>query len=61
MNQILVSEKVYVTPELKRKRKTYKVIFILCLVLIVILTGYYVLAEYDKSQKSRFLEKYLIK
>lgn len=51
MNQILVSEKVYVTPELKRKRKTYKIIFILCLVLIVILTGYYVLAEYDKSQK----------
>ena len=27
MNQILVSEKVYVTPELKRKRKTYKIIF----------------------------------
>lgn len=51
MNQILVSEKVYVTPELKRKRKTYKVIFILCLVLIVILTGYYVFAEYDKNQK----------
>ena len=50
MNQILVSEKVYVTPELKRKRKTYKVIFILCLILIVILACYYVLAEYDKNQ-----------
>ena len=53
MNQILVSEKVYVTPELKRKRKTYKVIFILCLILIVILTCYYVLAEYDKNQKEQ--------
>ena len=53
MNQILVTEKVYVTPELKRKRKTYKVIFILCLILIVILTCYYVLAEYDKNQKEQ--------
>ena len=59
MNQILVSEKVYVTPELKRKRKTYKVIFILCLVLIVILTGYYVLAEYDKSQKEQISRQIL--
>ena len=59
MNQILVSEKVYVTPELKRKRKTYKVIFILCLVLIVILTGYYVLAEYDKSQKEQISREIL--
>ena len=53
MNQILVSEKVYVTPELKRKRKTYKAIFILCLILIVILACYYVLAEYDKNQKEQ--------
>ena len=59
MNQILVSEKVYVTPELKRKRKTYKVIFILCLVLIVILTGYYVLAEYDKNQKEQISREIL--
>lgn len=59
MNQILVSEKVYVTPELKRKRKTYKVIFILCLILIVILTGYYVLAEYDKSQKEQISREIL--
>lgn len=59
MNQILVSEKVYVTPELKRKRITYKVIFILCLVLIVILTGYYVLAEYDKSQKEQISREIL--
>lgn len=59
MNQILVSEKVYVTPELKKKRKTYKVIFILCLVLIIILTGYYVFAEYDKSQKEQISREIL--
>ena len=59
MNQILVSEKIYVTPELKRKRKTYKIIFILCLVLIVILTTYYVLAEYDKNQKEQISREIL--
>ena len=59
MNQILVSEKVYVTPELKRKRKTYKIIFILSLVLIVILTTYYVLAEFDKNQKEQISREIL--
>ena len=29
MNQILVTEKVYVTPELKRKKAIYKINFIL--------------------------------
>lgn len=59
MNQILVSEKIYVTPELKRKRKTYKFIFILCLTLILILTGYYVVAEYDKNQKEQISREIL--
>ena len=27
MNQILVTEKIYVTPELKKKKKTYKIEF----------------------------------
>ena len=31
MNQILVTQKIYVTPELKRKKKFYKVHFILSL------------------------------
>ena len=61
MNQILVSEKIYVTPELKRKRKTYKIIFILSLVLIVILTTYYVLAEFDKNQKEQISREILSK
>ena len=29
MNQILVTEKVYVTPELKRKKKVYKGLFMI--------------------------------
>ena len=59
MNQILVSEKIYVTTELKRKRKTYKTILVLCLTLIAILTCYYVLAEYDKNQKEQISREIL--
>lgn len=59
MNQILVSEKIYVTKEMKKKKKIYKVIFILCLILIVILAGYYVFAEYDKNQKERISQEIL--
>ena len=59
MNQILVSEKIYVTQEMRRKRKIYKIIFILCLILIIILTGYYVLAEYDKNQKEQISREIL--
>ena len=29
MNQILVTKKLYITPELKKKKKAYKVYFIL--------------------------------
>ena len=29
MNQILVTEKIYVTPELKRKKKMYKMLFVI--------------------------------
>ena len=29
MNQILVTEKLYVTPELKRKKKMYKLYFLI--------------------------------
>ena len=59
MNQILVSEKVYVTPELKRKRKTYKIVFLLCLILVIILSFYYVFAEYEKGQKEQISREIL--
>ena len=59
MNQILVSEKIYVTQEMKKKKKIYKIIFILCLILVIILTGYYVFAEYDKNQKEQISKEIL--
>lgn len=55
MNQILVSEKLYVTPELKRKKKLYKFNFIISIILVIVLFGYYVYGEYDRkvSDKSQ--------
>ena len=29
MNQILVSEKIYVTPDMKRKKKVYRILYFL--------------------------------
>lgn len=49
MNQILVSEKLYVTPELKRKKRLYKFNFIVSVFLVVALFGYYVYGEYDRN------------
>ena len=50
MNQILVTEKIYVTPELKRKKKIYKFNFIISIVLIVALFSFYAYAEYDRNK-----------
>ena len=53
MNQILVSEKLYVTPELKKKKKLYKFNFITSIFLVIILFGYYVYAEYDRNESDK--------
>ena len=53
MNQILVSEKLYVTPELKRKKKLYKFNFIVSIMLVIILFSYYVYAEYDRTSSDK--------
>ena len=50
MNQILVTEKIYVTPELKKKRKFYKFSFIMSIMVIIALLSYYVYAEYDRNK-----------
>ena len=50
MNQILISEKLYVTPELKRKKKMYKFDFFISIFLVCILFSYYVYAEYSKNK-----------
>lgn len=50
MNQILVTEKLYVTPELKRKKRLYKIEFFLSVLLICLLSSYYIYAEYDRNK-----------
>lgn len=50
MNQILVTEKLYITPELKRKKKMYKIRFCISIFAICLLFSYYIYAEYDKGK-----------
>ena len=50
MNQILVVEKLYVTPELKKKKRLFKIEFFISVFLICILSSYYIYAEYDRTK-----------
>lgn len=50
MNQILISEKLYVTPELKRKKKVFRFEFFLSVFLLCILSSYAIYAEYDRNK-----------
>lgn len=50
MNQILVTEKLYVTPELRRKKKMYKIKFFLSVFLVCVLFSFYIYAEYDRNK-----------
>lgn len=50
MNQILVNEKVYVTPKLKRKKIFYKTMFILSVLIVLALIIYLIYSEYDKRK-----------
>lgn len=59
MNQILVTQKLYVTPELKRKKKVYKLNFFLAIFLVCLLFSYYIYAEYDRN-KSEGISKEIL-
>ena len=50
MNQILVTKKLYITPELKRKKKIYKFDFLLSIFLVFILIYLCIYAEYDRNK-----------
>ena len=59
MNQILVTEKLYITPELKKKKKIYKLNFILSLIIIIVLAIIYIFSEYEKSEAEAFSQEML--
>ena len=50
MNQILVTEKLYITPELKKKKKAYKVSFFFSVFAMIVLSCVYIYAEYDRNK-----------
>ena len=59
MNQILVTEKLYVTPELKRKKKIYKFNFFISVFLVCILFSYYIYAEYERTKDEAISQEIL--
>ncbi len=59
MNQILVTKKLYITPELKRKKKIYKVDFLLSVFLLCILISVCIYAEYDRNKSEEVSQSIL--
>lgn len=60
MNQILVTEKIYVTPELRRKKKIYKVLFMISVFMIISLFSMYIYAEYDRNKEESISQDILL-
>lgn len=59
MNQILVTEKVYITPEMKRKKIIYKIEFFLSVFLVCLLFSYYIYAAYDRNKTEQVSQEIL--
>lgn len=59
MNQILVSQKLYVTPELKKKKKVFKLEFFLSVFLLCALSSYAICAEYDRNKSEEVSKEIL--
>lgn len=50
MNQILVTDKLYVTQKLKRKKKIYRVEFIASLLLVFIFSGWFLHSKLEQNE-----------
>ena len=59
MNQILITEKLYITPELKRKKKIYKFNFFVSVFLVCVLISLCIYAEYDKNKGEEMSQEIL--
>ena len=59
MNQILVTKKLYITPELKRKKKVYKFNFFLSVFLVCALISFCIYAEYDRNKSEEVSQEIL--
>lgn len=59
MNQILIDQKLYVTPDMKRKKKMFKIEFFLSVLLLCILSSYAIYAEYDRNKSEQVSKEIL--
>ncbi len=59
MNQILLSEKLYVTPDMKKKKKLFKIEFFLSVFLLCVLSSYAIYAEYDRNKSEEVSKEIL--
>lgn len=59
MNQLLVSGKVYMTPELKKKKVVYKGYLLLSVFIVCILLSYYIYGEYQGLQDEALAQEIL--
>ena len=59
MNQILIAEKLYITPEMRKKKRMYKIDFFISVFLVCILFSYYIYAEYDKNKNEQVSQEIL--
>lgn len=53
MNQILITEKLYVTPELKKKKKIYQFVFLISIICVLLLSFCYVYAAIDRNIREK--------
>ena len=60
MNQILIHEKVIITPEFRRKKKLYKLNFFLSVFLVCTLFSCYIYAEYDRTKSEQVSQEILL-
>lgn len=59
MNQILVTERLYITPELRRKKKMYKIRFFLSVFFICALLLFYIYKENDRVKSEEVSKRIL--
>ena len=59
MNQILIADIFFITPELIKKKRMYKFDFFISVFLVCILFSYYIYAEYDKNKNEQVSQEIL--
>ena len=61
MNQILVSEKLYVTKDMRRKKVVYRLQFFLSVFLLCVLSSCYIYAEYHRQKNEKVSQEIISK